>query len=312
MSIPFTCPHCGHETNMMEEHAGRSGSCVACGKQISVPGEIAKRAKRTDNSWLIIALTGLAILFVIFSCCGFDPHMFGKKEAACKIACKNNIRNLVCAVLIYESDYDAFPSAAGPISSNDAEPPDPPLLIVEDWSWRVRILPYLEQQELYEQFRFDEPWDSEHNLKIAEYELSLFQCPSERPGFKEINGHKIPLSSYVMVSGPNTVGSVDGSTVSLQDISEADGASNTLMIVEVHGKNRPAWTEPYGEITLANLACGVNHEAGIMSVGSKHKGMFNVGFCDGSVHSLSDEITGEELVFMGHWNDGKMVDLENY
>ena len=35
-------------------------------------------------------------------------------------------------------------------------------------SWRVQILPYIEEQQLYQDFHLDEPWDSEHNIKLLE------------------------------------------------------------------------------------------------------------------------------------------------
>jgi len=46
-------------------------------------------------------------------------------------------------------------------------------------SWRVEILPFLDQQPLYDSYRMDEPWDSEHNLKIAQKQVSVFHDPSD-------------------------------------------------------------------------------------------------------------------------------------
>ena len=37
MPIPFTCPHCGHQTNVDERYAGQTGPCASCGKTITVP-----------------------------------------------------------------------------------------------------------------------------------------------------------------------------------------------------------------------------------------------------------------------------------
>jgi hypothetical protein len=55
----------------------------------------------------------------------------------------------------YHAAYNRLPGPA--IMSADGKP----LL-----SWRVALLPFLEEQALYEQFRLDEPWDSEHNLPL--------------------------------------------------------------------------------------------------------------------------------------------------
>jgi hypothetical protein len=52
---------------------------------------------------------------------------------------------------------------------------DRPLL-----SWRVLILPYLEKQELYKQFRLDEPWDSPHNLPLLEQMPVVYALPPRK------------------------------------------------------------------------------------------------------------------------------------
>ena len=67
----------------------------------------------------------------------------------------NNLKQLALAWHIYADPHmGAFPDN---IKSKDGKP----LL-----SWRVAILPYTEQNELYQQFKLDEPWDSEHNKTL--------------------------------------------------------------------------------------------------------------------------------------------------
>ena len=46
-------------------------------------------------------------------------------------------------------------------------------------SWRVAILPYLDQNDLYQQFHLDEPWDSPHNLALARPTPSVYSDPSQ-------------------------------------------------------------------------------------------------------------------------------------
>src|SRR5690242_16231967 len=57
----------------------------------------------------------------------------------------------------FASTYGTLPPAA--VYGKDGRP----LL-----SWRVLILPFLELEELYKQFKLDEPWDSPHNLRLLE------------------------------------------------------------------------------------------------------------------------------------------------
>src|SRR5262249_10296771 len=45
------------------------------------------------------------------------------------------------------------------------------------YSWRVLLLPYLEQQNLYDQFRLDEPWDSPNNAKVSSAIVAIYAAP---------------------------------------------------------------------------------------------------------------------------------------
>ena len=67
----------------------------------------------------------------------------------------------------YESAFGALPAAA-------AFDKDGKALL----SWRVLLLPYLEQRELYDQFHLDEAWDSPHNKPLIDKMPRVFQCPS--------------------------------------------------------------------------------------------------------------------------------------
>src|SRR5205085_6442284 len=85
------------------------------------------------------------------------PAVAKAREAASRMRGQNNLKQLAIAFHNYNSAYDTFPQA---IYSKDKKKA---LL-----SWRVALLPYVEQNELYKQFKLDEPWDSETNKKLAE------------------------------------------------------------------------------------------------------------------------------------------------
>src|SRR5438445_25177 len=58
-------------------------------------------------------------------------------------------------------------------------------------SWRVMLLPYLEQAPLYHQFRFNEPWDSEHNKKLLQHMPAVYAAPgikTKEPGMTYYQG----------------------------------------------------------------------------------------------------------------------------
>ena len=92
-----------------------------------------------------VAATGIAIGMLL-------PAVQQVRSAARRATTMNNLRQLQLAVLKYESDVQRFP----PAYSTDKD--GKPLL-----SWRVHILRHLGEEQLYEQFHLDEPWDSLHN-----------------------------------------------------------------------------------------------------------------------------------------------------
>src|SRR5262245_25073160 len=77
-------------------------------------------------------------------------------ETAMQTQSRNNMKQMALAIHNYVSAKKRFPTAAIRDKKNGK-----PLL-----SWRVAILPYLEDQTIYGEFHLDEPWDSEHNQKL--------------------------------------------------------------------------------------------------------------------------------------------------
>jgi len=144
-------------------------------------------------------------------------------------------------------------------------------------SWRVLILPYLEQEELYDQIRLDEPWDSEYNRQFHNKMPSIYLCPSAKPEAKEKG-----LTSYQRVVGPNTLSSgADSKT--FRDVTA--GMSNVIWLVEVIPTT--CWMAPV-DVQESELSGDFkfSRESG---VGSMHPSGINVGFLDGSVDYMSND-----------------------
>jgi hypothetical protein len=102
-------------------------------------------------------------------------------------------------------------------------------------SWRVLLLPFIEQKELYEEFRLNEPWNSEHNLRLLGRMPSLYEAPWTR----RVNvppGHTV----YHVLVGPGTPFEVRSGLRLPNDF--PDGTSNTILFVEA-GPPVP-WTKP--------------------------------------------------------------------
>jgi prepilin-type processing-associated H-X9-DG protein len=296
MPIPFKCPDCGFKTSLDEKRRGCRIECPACGTTDWVPQQPppkqVSKIKRIMKVFGVVVFLGLVVLLLL-------PAQEGAKEPARRMQCMNNVKNFCLAMHIYHDEFEVFPLASGPIITGGDEEES---VETYEWSWRVRILPYIEQQELYDKFHFDEPWDSDHNLAVAETMPDVYQCSSDPSDPKDVNGHLIPVTNYVMITGPNTIGSADGVEVAMSDVS--DGLSNTLLIVEVTGDYRPAWTEPV-DISITDLRRNINAVHG-KSIGSPHPGGANAGFVDGSVHFLSETMPPYKLQLGAQINDGEV------
>ncbi|MEX0725098.1 MAG: DUF1559 domain-containing protein, partial [Planctomycetaceae bacterium] len=101
-------------------------------------------------------------------------------------------------------------------------------------SWRVLILPYLDEANRYNEYNFDEPWNGENNRQLSERIPAAYACPSTT---RKEHADK---TSYLAVVGPGTIWLGSTSTKFSEFI---DGTDQTVMIVEVPDGNVP-WMEP--------------------------------------------------------------------
>jgi hypothetical protein len=164
-----------------------------------------------DGKALSAMLTGLML-----------PAVQKVREAANRATSANNLKQIALAMHNYHSAHNRLPPAV--VYSKDGKTPL--------YSWRVELLPYLEQDNLYNQFKRDEPWDSPHNKKL------LAQMPKV---YAPVQGTtREPYSTFYQVfTGPEAL--FDGRRqTGFQHIQ--DGTSNTLMVVEA-GEAVP-WTAP--------------------------------------------------------------------
>lgn len=173
---------------------------------------------------------------------------------------QNNLRKAILAMLNYDSANGTLPAYA---NFDDA---GKPLL-----SWRVLILPYLDQNELYKQFKLDEPWNSPHNIKLVSKMPEFYADPSrELKALAEAGRTRmvVPRSEGTMFYGQ------EGAT--FKQIT--DGSSNTIAIVNVVPERAVIWTQPVDwDVDLENpkggLFDGQNKEA-VFSRGDGSTGVF--------------------------------------
>jgi prepilin-type processing-associated H-X9-DG protein len=197
--------------------------------------------------------------------------MRAAREAARRAQCIKQMMELGVAMHNYHALYGSFPPAY--LADEDGKPMH---------SWRVLLLPWLEEKGLYDQYRFEEPWDSPHNMAIGKMIGGYFRCPSVSEGVNlETN--------YMMIVGSETIS--DGASVTqFRDIT--DGYSHTILLVEV-ANSGVHWLEPR-DLDASQMSFEITPASGT-EVGSCHPGIANVLMCDGSVRSVGDD-TSPELI----------------
>ncbi len=168
----------------------------------------------------------------------------------------------------YHDAYKVFPTAV----SFDPEGKKTRL------SWRVRLLPFLEQQALYDEFRLNEPWDSEHNKKLISRMPAIFRPANDKLAAEG-------KTKFVMPLGQRTIAPDDKRPIRFRDIT--DGASNTIMLVEADDEHAVAWTKPDDlEVDLSKPLSGL---------AVRRPGGFLAARCDGSVVFFRTSIDPKEL-----------------
>ena len=178
------------------------------------------------------------------------------------------MKQLALAMHDYANDFQGrLPPAA--VCGKDGKP----LL-----SWRVLILPYIDQKELFEEFRLDEPWDSPHNLKLLPRMPGTYAPP---PGKRS----KVPAHHTVCHVFVGKGAAFEGTEGLRLKEDFPFGTSNIILVVEA-GEPVP-WTKPedipYDPAgPLPGLKC-------LFDDG------FRVGLADGSIRFVSKDISEASL-----------------
>ncbi|MFO7906946.1 MAG: DUF1559 domain-containing protein [Pirellulaceae bacterium] len=210
------------------------------------------------------------------------PSYEAAREAARRSRCVERLKRITLAMLIYEREHGTLPPAYS--VDEDGEPLH---------SWRVLLLPYLGHQDLYENIRLDEPWDSAHNRKFHDMNVLFYRCPTaELPP-----GH----TSYSVVIGRHTAfGGSRGRSL------DAFGPRRKHLILVVERVDDYCWMDPTKELSEKVAKKGINcneldaAKAGAATprgVDSGHPGGANVGLREGAGEFVSENIDLE------HWKE---------
>ncbi len=181
------------------------------------------RSGRPLVTILIIVVVALACLLLLAGLLLY-PAIRAAREAARASLCVNHLKQLSIAILTYHDANRSYPPAY--IADADGKPMH---------SWRVLILPYLEDpvgNEVYQSYRFDEPWISEHNAALAAKMPDVFRCPIDPADTAETH--------YVAIVGEDTMWPGDRVPERTEML---DGTYDTVLLVEA-GETAVPWLEP--------------------------------------------------------------------
>ncbi len=202
------------------------------------------------------------------------------RGAARRMQQMNNLKQIGLAFHNFHDVYNTFPRYNGDANPNDDK-------AKRGLSWRVYLLPFIEEAELYQKFKMDEPWDSETNKALIEQMPEVFRTEGvEKPGH---------TAMHVFIGDDTAFG--DG-TAAPRIRDYLDGTSNTFLAVEAGPDTADIWTKPgglkfTGKETIKLLG----------NIGDT----FRVLMCDGSVRDVSREINADTLNNLIQHDDGNPV-----
>lgn len=260
---------------------------------------------------LLVVIAIISILIALLL-----PAVQAAREAARRVSCFNNLRQIGIALHGYHTANGSFPPGGiehrmmiNPATGKRYGPSGRQL------AWSAYILPYIEQDALYHQLDFSKAFDAPENATAAATVLSVYVCPTVPDGSVLKQGR-----------GPTQYGGIYGERISspnsppkgvmlydraIQIAEIRDGTSNTLIVAEdsawadgqwINGLN--IFDQAYPINFPPDPAIGIYAENEIRS---DHPGGANGLFCDGSAHFLSQQMDSKTLAAICTRDGGEIV-----
>jgi Protein of unknown function (DUF1559) len=242
---------------------------------------------KSSSLMVILLVCGVGgVLLLGCGCVGVGlllPAVQKVRQAAAMSTAQNNLKRIGIAM---HSSHDATNEWRVPYAVDSKGTSMP------GHSFRVSLLPYMEQDALYRSIDLTQPWDSSRNLPLTSTHLRDFSDPN----YPDLVGNnKTPYRAFV---GGGAMFKTDGSRVRLQDIT--DGASNTIMLIQT--TETIPWAKPQ-EIPYSKTTP-------LPSFGAPNSSAFQVLFADGSVRAVRVNTVPEaDLRSLIEATDGRLVTL---
>ena len=283
---------------------------------------------------VVIAIIGILIGMLL-------PAVQSVREAARRINCQNNLKQMGLAIHSYTGTFNRLPDGGFAYFSTRSKNASgaPKLAPTQEWSVFYQILPYLEQQNLY--------INTDDGL-VAGTEMPLFSCPSRRPPTSKFNFHTMQpvamtdyagngglhtkitepygrgLNGGVIIRSNNAAGN-DLEYSGAMNLSRIrDGPSSTFMLGEKalfpkfyggdHFSDDQGWTGGYdsdtirwgNDLLVSDKNAGQVPAAEELRFGSAHPSGANFVYGDGSVHLISYSVDLQPYQNAAHANDGNV------
>ncbi len=270
-------------------------------KEKRLPARRSLRGFTLVELLVVIAIIGVLISLLL-------PAVQSAREAARRLQCINNLKQLGLAVGIYEMTLGVLP-ASGIVARGEDLPPDDEVepdqfepRSGKMFSWAVLLLPYMGQQPLYDQFDFDVGILQQAGEPFAAH-ISTLSCPSDGSVGRFFvhdeftAGRRFAKGNYAAYVSPLHVefqNRLPGAIIQYgQKLSRiTDGTSSTIMLAEVRTREhendqRGAWALPWNGSSLLALD------------------MHPVDYYSDSLYIVSNNISGNSMTpnTQGPWSD---------
>jgi hypothetical protein len=187
----------------------------------------------------------------------------------------DQLKTLEIGLLNHHDVFKAFPPPA--ILSKEGKP----LL-----SWRVKILPFIDENRMYQDFHRDEPWDSPHNKQFIARMPAVYRCVKSKVADSGRTVFQVPRGPSTIFPGPEGI--------TIRKI--IDGTSRTISIVEVDEEHAVPWTKP-DDWTF-------DPENPTAGLGGHYFGVFLAGWADGHASAIPTTVD-KDLLRAAFTRDGR-------
>ncbi|PHS18461.1 MAG: hypothetical protein COA78_02220 [Blastopirellula sp.] len=160
------------------------------------------------------------------------PSLGHSRHEALRSWSKNNLKQIGLALENYYYVHNQYPPAY--IADENGKPMH---------SWRVLILPFLEEGDLYDKYDFNEPWDGPNNIQLLDQMPEVYHCKAAVEKWTQQHGaleNPESVTNYFAIIGPNTFWPGESSTKKRRIL---DGVTNTLIMIE-DASQCVQWLEP--------------------------------------------------------------------